>query len=934
MKHLHKLSSEIFISLLMCAAGLSSTCAQDITLHYYDNEYRLGNCINETFENLGKDAENSGKITLVKALESLSFTDGANFLLGNLNSLKAADLKEAVLTRTGDVTVIHSGVNYIFPENSLSKEENDAAMKELAAFLEAETETAELRSCRLKDGREFNALYIPGEKTHEIWENTMQLEHTLNINGKDIVFRTMIKPQGLMSPRLSAVDQARLDRSHGLISIGAGASLMSEGDPKAFDRMYSFFADAGTDILLLNPEDLPGYLNSVKNAEATNTAENSSPVPVFTNADFSGTRLEGMVQPYAVLSINDRKVLFFSVGKKDEALDIKLDGSGIKFWNPDSGKRLSQMIRRARRDENADVVILSNAYPEAESAWTEELKGTDLIINRKRWIKSANREIQVSLDARTDKHDSALELDRDRHSDGKIELFFKDGKLSAIHLDEENGPSVLFRPEEREAQKTAILTAFISDENAVMPDAAEMSFGHETSAFQSPSDFFQAAAGILRNRFGAEISVIEIKADPSKAITGYLAADEAREWLGSNDEVKLYKVSGKDLKQFTGNKAGTMSFADYASGRAAGKTYYAVSGLDKRGRLSGYPVRDDETYLAALPESLAKKCGSAETATKEKEISGTENNTENGRTGSSEKLVTYIVNEMKTIRRESADREAWKKEIQTLSADKTPIKGTWRFEIAKLNVYMEKTHIHSPAGYAATTESAFRTEDRTKIAASGLIKAPYANGDFFFTPSISGSYGKSKYENYTGLDSDKLIYAVEAAYAPWELKFLGSGALTGPFASAEYETEFEKHNPYNETQKSFREKTGWKMFGGSILKEAYAAFDVEREIYPEPVYTHYAFEAYAQGAYDIPHTNLTLSADVLYRRYMPCHDDTIVKLRERLELNSELTAKIYKDLSMGFYAKWIYGTGAKLGGYADSFTFGGVLNYHFLTKWR
>ena len=921
----------------MCAAGLSSVCAQDITLHYYDNEYRLGNCINETFENLGKDAGHSGKISLVKALESLSFTDGANFLLGEANSLKAADLKDAVLTKTGDVTIIHSGVNYIFPENNLSQEENEAAMKELAAFLEAETETAELRSCRLNDGREFKALYIPGEKTHEIWENTMQLEHTLNINGKDVVFRTMIKPQGLMSPRLSAVNQARLDRSHALISIGAGASLMSEGNPKAFDGMYSFFADAGTDILLLNPEDLPGYLNSAENAEAANLAENSSPVPVFTNADFTGTKLEGRVKPYTVLTVNDKKVLFFSVGKKDEALDIKLDGSGIKFWNPGCGKRLSQMIRRARRDENADAVILNNSYSEAESAWTEELKSTDLIINRKRWLKSANREIQASLDARTDKHDSALELDRDRHSDGKIELFFKDGKLSAIHLDEENGPAELFRPEEREAQKTAILTAFISDENAVMPDAAEMSFGHETSAFQSPSDFFQAAAGLLRSRFGAEISVIEIKADPSKAITGYLAADEAREWLGNNDEVKLYKVAGKDLKQFTGNKASPMSFADYAEGKAAGKTYYAVSGLDKRGRLSGYPLRDDEIYLAALPESLAKKCGSAEAApAKDFGTAKTSETGENAVSGSgaSEKLVTYIVKEMKTIRRESADREAWKKEIQSRAADATPVKGTWRFEIAKLNIYMEKTHIHAPIGYEATTESAFRTEDRTKIAASGIIKAPYANGDFFFTPSISGSYGKSKYENYTGLDSDKLIYAAEAAYAPWELKFLGSGALTGPFASAEYETEFEKHNPYNETQKSFREKTGWKMFGGSILKEAYAAFDVEREIYPEPVYTHYAFEAYAQGAYEIPRTNLTLSADVLYRRYMPCHDDTIVKLRERLELNSELTAKIYKDLSMGFYAKWIYGTGAKLGGYADSFTFGGMLNYHFLTKWR
>ena len=914
-----------------------SAAAQELTLHYFDNEYRLGNCINETFESLKNEEK---KIELEKSLESLSFTDGANFLLGNVEGIKAEDLKNASFVKTGDITVIHSGVNYVFLEDASKMEENAAALAELAAFLEAELEKAEMLSFRLANGKEIPALHIPGEKKHEFWENTMQLEHSLKIGGKTVSFHTVIKPQGLMSPTKEASEKAKANENHALISIGAGAGLMSEGNPKAFDNMYSFFSEAGTDILLLNPEDLFGFWNSMENASKPandkNTAGNANasdadtgnanadndanarlkPVPVFTNADFSGTALEGKVKPYAALTMNGKKILFFSIGKNDEALDIKLDGSGIKFWNPEGNKKLSQIIRKARKDEKADAVILSNAFDESESAaWTDDIKGVDLIINKKRWGKTANLGLAADLEERTERHDSALELERDRHGDGKINLAFKEGRLARISLEMEDSKEI-FKPEAREEQKTAILTAFISDENAVMPDAAEMSFGgREPSAFQSPADFHQAAAGMLRRHFNAETAVLEIKADASKAITGYLSADEAREWLGKNEKVQLYMISGKDLKQFTVNQAKTMPFSEYAAGKAGGKQYYAISGLDKRGRLSGYAIRDDEKYLAALPESLAAKCSSAETAD-----------------GKQEKLVTFIVNEMKQVRKDNADRENWKKEVSALAEDQTEIKGTWRFEIEDLNIYAEKTNIHSPAGYGATSESAFATENRTKVAASGIVKAPYAKGDFFFTPSIKGSYGKTKYETYTGLDSDKLDYDAEFLYAPYELKSLG-GALTGPFLTAEYETEFEAEN-YNRRKKTLREKTGWKLFGGSILKEAYAAFDIERRIYPDPAYTHYAFEAFAKAEYKIPHTNLTLAANAMYRRYLPCHDDDITNLRERLEVNSTLTTKIFKDLSMGFYAKWIYATGARLGGYADSFTFGGLLNYHFLTKWR
>lgn len=887
---------------------------QQITLHYFDNEYRLGNSINEAFESLKSE---KSKISLENTVETLSFTNGATFLLGNVNSINAAALNGAQFRKTGEIAVIHEGVNYIFLDEHLKTQtlrSNAPELNILADFLEAEIGKAEIMSGRLADGTEVQAIHIPGEKSHEFWENTMQLEHTLKMGGNKPVFRTVIKPQGLMSPRLSAVNAAKSSGSHALISIGAGAAIMSEGNPSAFDGMYQFFNAAGTQILLLNPEDLPGVKNSLDSKN--NILSGSKPEMVFTNADFKDTVFEGLVKQYAALQINGKKVLFFSAGPDSEAIETKLDGSGIKFWNPADSKKMHRIIKKAREKENADAVILSNAYAENESGWTEGLKGVDLIINRKRWGKTANREIKADLEARTDRHDSAISLNRDRHGDGKIELFFNEKGLSALHLDEEDGPNDIFMPEEREAQKTAILRAFISDENAVMPDAADMQYAHEQGAFQSPADFMQAAAGLLRRHYGAEAAALLINADPSRGITGYLAADEAREWLGRNEQARMYYVPGKFLKTITGSKAAPMTFKDYAAAKAAGKTLYAVSGLDGKGRLSGMAIRDDEIYSAVLPESLAAKCGDAKDAGKPPV-----------------KVVSFVINEMKEIRKNNPEKENWKKASLAAAMDRTPSKGTWRFEIADLNFYAEKTHIHSPEGYSNTNESAFGTKDRTKISASGLIKAPYVKGDFFFTPSISGSYGKTKYENYTGLDSDRLDYNAEFMYAPFTLKALGSPAMHGFLLTAEYETEFEAENNYEHRKKIFRQKTGWKMFEGKYIKEAYTAFDVERGIYPGDPYTHYAFEAFAKGAYKIPHTNLTFEANVLYRRYLPCHDDDSSKLRERLEANAALMTKIYGNISMGFYSKWIYATGAKLNGYADSFTFGGTVNYKFLAKW-
>ena len=912
---LHKTIRFVAAMLIVCGLGIVPSFAQQAVLHYFDNEYRLGNSINEAFENL----KGSGsKIALKSATESLSFTDGAIFVLGNANNLDAASLKNAKFTRTAQVKAIYDGVNYIFLNDEMSGQaadsEKHSAMEELATFLEAEIGNAELMQGQISDGTRIQALRIPNEKDHEFWENTMQLEHTLNIDGKDVNFRTVIKPQGLMTPRMSAVNAAKNNSNHALISIGAGAALMSEGNPSSFGNMYRYFDEAGTELLLLNPEDLFGLWNAFENGGMPK--DPVKPIMVFTNADFSDTKLNGEVLPYYALNINGRKILFFSVGGQDEALETKLDGSGIRFWNPSGSRKLSKLIRDARKSEKADAVILSNSYSETESSWMEELKGVDLVINRKRWGKAASQEIKADLEARTDRHDTALELNRDRHGDGKIELFFNEKALSGIHLSEEDGNYDIFKPEAREEQKTAILKAFISDENAIMPDAAEMDYTHERTAFQSPTDFAQAAAGLIRRHFGTEFAAVEIKANPSHGITGYLATDEGRDWLGSNEPVKAYLVPGKALKAIKDGKAGSMTFEQYAAAKSSGKTLYAVSGLDKRGKLSGLAIRDDEMYTAALPESLAKKCSGAKDMGKEPV-----------------RLSTFIIGEMKKIRKENPERENWKTAVASAAADRTETRGVWRLELANLYVFAERTNVHSPKGYAGTSESAFGTENRTKISASGLVKVPYVKGDFFFTPSVSGSYGKTKYETYTGLDSDKLDYNAEFLYAPFETKAFGGTALHGPFLTAEYETEFEAEN-YDHRKKIYRGKTGWKMFDGKILKEAYAAADIERKEYPGDPYTHYLVEAFAKGEYDIPHTNLKFEASALYRRYMPCHDDNSTNLRQRLEVNAVLSTEIYKNLGMGFYTQWIYATGAKLGGYADSFTFGGTLSYKFLTKWN
>lgn len=352
----------------------------------------------------------------------------------------------------------------------------------------------------------------------------------------------------------------------------------------------------------------------------------------------------------------------------------------------------------------------------------------------------------------------------------------------------------------------------------------------------------------------------------------------------------------------------------WSSGGYMGQEYYAIAGTDKSGGIAGISINKGEMYTAVLPESLAVAAKAG-------------NITDTGET-----IHSAVTSSLAELHNTAKDREQWENAVKDAAANYTPARSLWRLNLSNLSLYVSNFGASGQKnGFNNVGESQLSAEDRTTIRGSASLISEYYAGKFRMDFSINADYGKVVFPSYTSENIDSLLYETEMRYKWREYNGkLGSLAL-GPFASAGWATEFTRNDGAN-LKKILRGKAGLKLFEGDHVKALYAGLTTEQDYTASPYYTQLAAETGYTLKIPIPHTNFTFSSNGSYRRFARSHNDTTSDLLDRLEINSKLSTSLYKNLTLDFFAKYLYATGKKISGFGNSLETGFSISYKQLFK--
>jgi len=904
---------KILLSLYLLLSAVAVSAYEPLTIHYFDNEYRLNGSVSDAMERI---AQSESSIKFEKVESGLSYTDGARFVIDVPEGLNEKTLAGGVVYDfTERLEVIQDGNSFIFPQDRVVRTFFPEGLETLAGILHAEIVPAEMYNGITDNGISFQSLYIPSRTENDFWEVSYKIQHTLTINGKESVFTTLTQPEGLQAPTEDTVEESSYKDSNLLLSVGAGGKMFSDEKTSDFAELYKYLNAAGTDAAALDCDDLYDIWNGITDGSVV--LSTSGPKMIFTNADLSGTPAAGYINGYAVFTSAGRKTAFLSIAPQNELTDRKLRDTGIKLWDPKSGTKLQGIINDIISSEKADLVVLVSFFPPQDSGWINNISGVDIVIGQKRWSRAVNDNTTVSLSSWDSRHTAALTVNPDYTGAGKIIFTFRDkGPLDKIEtLSGAGDDSPTFMPGTRSLMKKKVITNMIGSGDAVLPDPRSMKInGKNPSPYYSPTDFYQIVASLVRKYFKAEAAVLHINPD-TKFVFGDMNSSLAKLWLGRDEKIKLYLVPGSFINSIKAKTPGQMTYQQYVSAvNNDGKDYYALSGLDQSGRMAGLSVSEDEYYLAALPESIAATS---------KDIRNYPSETID--------LSDFVIKELKRIKKANPDRKDWEKAVQEAASGEPEKRALWRVSLSELTLYMNNFTVHSPSGYSDVGETTLDSEDQMKINGTAAIKSEYISGKFHFNSGLTASYGKIKYQSYTDENTDDILLSSEIRYSWKEFTSRLGSALAGPFLTLEYETEFTPAEG-SDREKTLRGKAGMKIFEGTNLKELYVSLTTEQNYANSPYSLQYAGETGFSVSFPIPKSNFTLAANGSYKYYLPSGNDDVYDLSNRAELDAKLSTKLYRDLSLNIFSNYIYATGKKLPGHGQSTEYGCSLTYSVLFK--
>ena len=914
-----------FIIVFSAFAFFSSPAAASpgaASVYYFDHDYRISANLSQVIEEI---TSSTGTIKLNRSETSITYTNGAKFVIERPEDLTADELSRTTdYTDEGGVEVVEGGQSIILMPQDLLDTFTPVLEEALSAYFSVDRIPARLLTGTSPSGIKFRAFYLSSRPERLLWEPTLEVKHYAAEKGREIVFTGVSVPLGLNGLSRKMLEEAADKKSAVLLSLGIGGALAGEILGSGPEKTLGFLAAAGTDIAALDPNDLNNFWNWSQGGGIK--LSSSAPEFICSNVEISDPKLAGLIKPYALRRIGGATVAFISLVPANSSALADLEGSPFAIKDPRNEKALYALINELRGNKKATAVIaVATRLQRDELGWLMNARGIDALIGPKTWDSESGRKTRVELrNWEKEAHTGpAITIFPESSGEGVLRLNFgrRQGLTAMEALPAPDDGSEPFYYREQLHMKESIVRHFLGSGDTLLP--AQRSLANRPSGpdYGVP-DFYNLAAGLIRKKFRAEISVLKVRTFSSNML-GDIPTAMVKTWLGPDRPMVLALAPGRFIRELRAKQVPERSPDEYYSPQDySGGEFYALSGIDKDGRVAGLPLDNSEFYLTTMPSDVAE----GKNFLKVRQPPP----------GSPNTLYDSVVGALAEIRSRAASRDAWEARVREEARNVSAARNLWHINLRTLSMQMVNTEVTGPAGYSAINESRLSAVNQTQMQGSGKLYSEYYSGRFRFDAGVAADYGKTVLRSrgeprLTTESIDQLTYETQLVYRMKNYDGKLGRLVMGPYASVAYDTEF-SHLDSLPLKKVMRGSGGFKLFEGTVLQDLYAGLSTEQVYTYSPARTQYSVETGFRLSMPLPGTALQLNADGNYRNFARSRFDTVSDLKQKLELNLKVSTHLYGDIMISPYLNYFLAQGKKLPGSASNMTAGFSLEYSRLFK--
>lgn len=914
-----------FISVLLISAFLAAPAAAapgSASVYYFDHDYRISFNLSQVIEEI---TSSSGSIKLDRAETSITYTNGAKFVIERPEDLTADELSRTTdYADKGGVEVVEGGQSIILMPQDLLDTFTPVLEEALSAYFSVERTPARLLEGTSPSGIKFRALYLPSRPERPLWEPTLEMRHYAFSGSREIVFTGVSVPLGLNGLSRKLIEDASDKKSAALLSLGLGGALAGQILNAGPEKTIGYLAAAGTDIAALDANDLNNFWRWSRDGGIK--LSSSAPEFICSNVEISDPALAALIKPYALRKLGGVTVAFISLLPANSSSQADLEGSPFTIKDPRDEKALYALINELRGEKKAKAVIaVATRLRRDELGWLMNARGIDALIGPKTWDSESGRKTRVELhNWEKESHTGpALTVFPDSKGAGQILLNFgrRQGltALEALPAPDDGREPLYYR--EQLFMKESIVRHFLGSGDTLLP-AQRSQLGRTSGPDYGIPDFYNLAANLARKKFKAEVSIIKVRPFSSNMM-GDIPTAMVQTWLGPDRPMVLALAPGRFLNELRSKRVPDRVPGEYYSPQTySGGDYYALSGIDQDGRVAGLPLEGSELYLAVMPADVAENRNFLKIQAPP--------------AGSPKTLHDTVVGALAAIRSAAVSRDAWEARIREEVRNVPAPRNLWRINLRNLSVQMTNTEVTGPVGYSAINESRLSAVNQTQMQGSGRLYSEYYSGKFRFDAGVAADYGKTVLRprgqpSLTTESIDQLTYETQLVYRMKNYDGKLGRIVAGPYASAAYDTEF-SHLDSLPLKKVVRGSGGFKLFEGSVLQDLYAGLSTEQVYTYSPERTQYSVETGFRLSTPLKGTALELYADGNYRNFARSRFDTVSDLKQRLELNVKVSTRLYGDIMISPYVNYFLAQGKKLPGSASNLTVGFALEYNRLFK--
>lgn len=915
---------KLLVSLL--AATLWTACPaaaqnQAASVYYFNHNYNVSFDMAQAVEEI---VHSTPSIKLQKAATSITYTNGAKFLLNGPEDLTADDLARTTdYALEGEVEVLEGGHSVLLIPQDMMETLAPKVAESMRAYFSVERVPARLLNGTSPSGIRFEVLYIPSRHEKPLWEPTVKMEHTASLYGRKILFTSLSVPTGLNGLSRKMLEEASDKKNAALLSVGVGGLLVGQILDTGPAKPLAFLKAAGTDIAALDQDDLLNFWRWSRDGGIK--LSSSAPEFICSNITVSDPGLAGTVKPYAIRKIGGTTVAFISLVPFNQAVRADLAGSPFAVTDPKDDKALYTLINELRGRLKAKVIVAVSFLKRDDLGWLLGARGIDVLIGPETADTESTRKTRVEVKKwEKETHTGpALTVFPDSRCAGQIRVETgPHGELTALEAlpPPEDGREPFYYREQLR-MKERIIRHFLGSGDTLLPDPRELKTAGDMFIYRIP-DFFNLAAGLVRKKFSAEVSVIKVNPF-SSSVLGDTPTAMVKTWLGPDEPLELFLAPGFFLNELRKKEVPGIKPEGYYSPLAySGMDYYAISGFDSTGRIAGLPLDPQELYLTVLPAGLA--AGKPFMHKREPPR------------GAPKTLHEAVISGLRGIKESSPSRAEWGARVLKEAGNVPEPRNLWRINLRSLSLQMTNTEVTGPADYSLVNEARLSAVNQTQIQGSGRLFSEFYSGKFRWDTGVSADYGRTALRprgqpRLTTESVDQLTYESQLVYRMKNYNGALGRLVIGPYASAAYDTEFSRVEQMP-LRKVLRGGGGVKLFEGSIMQELSVGLTTEQVYTDTPARTQYAAEAGFRLSMPLPGTAMQLNADGNYRNFARSRFDTDSDLKQRLELNLKASTRLYGDIMISPFVSYFLAQGKKLPGSASNLTTGFALEYSRLFK--